>query len=77
MSNYEREDRQVIPTEAARAAVKAARESFGGEAPRGMRAAIHAALEAAAPYMLADAWDEGFEGSQGVYPQPNPYRSQA
>jgi len=43
----------VIPTEAARAAVKAAKESFGGEAPRGMRAAIRAALEAAAPIILS------------------------
>lgn len=34
-----------------------------------------AALEAAAPYLRADAWDEGFEGAQGVYPQSNPYRS--
>jgi hypothetical protein len=34
------------------------------------------AVEAAAPYLRADAWDEGFEGAQGVYPQSNPYRSQ-
>lgn len=34
------------------------------------------ALAAAGFGLMAQAWDEGFEGAQGVYPQTNPYRSQ-
>jgi hypothetical protein len=73
------EELAALPTEAARAAVKAAKESFGGDAPRGMRAAIHAAMEAAAPYMLAAAWDEGYAEGWDVDGNEwaNPYRSQA
>lgn len=48
----------MVSTEAARAAVKAAKESFGGDVPRGMRAAIRAALEAAAPHMQPDLLEE-------------------
>lgn len=39
------------------------------------------ALEAAAPYMLAEAWEEGRQAEEDTPPlhraEPNPYRSQA
>jgi len=40
------------------------------------------ALEAAAPHMLAEAWDEGAQAQAAAYGMdkdtgPNPYRSQA
>lgn len=43
-------------------------------------AEIEAILEAAAPHMLAAAWDEGFRLGQTTWPTaakstPNPYRS--
>ena len=38
-------------------------------------------LEAAAPHMLAEAWDEGYDAADYDAPhsikRPNPYRSQA
>lgn len=43
----------AIPSEATKAAVRAAKALFGGKPPRGTRAAVHAALEAAAPHMHA------------------------
>ena len=46
--------------------------------------ALHAALEAAAPHMLAEVWDEGFEDGKRQDAEGddgprfvNPYRSQA
>lgn len=40
---------------------------------------IGAALEAAAPFLMAQAWDEGYETKDGEYPfgalAINPYRS--
>ena len=44
--------------------------------------AAHAALEAAAPHMLAAAWEAGAQAQAAAYGMdkdtgPNPYRSQA
>ena len=42
---------------------------------------VRAALEAAAPHMLAEAWEDGGRAATGThdtgYPARNPYRSQA
>jgi hypothetical protein len=65
----------MIPTEAARAAVKAAKESFGGEAPRGMRAAIRAALEAAAPHIKAQAIEKAADDAEGLGMEEIPVHS--
>lgn len=44
------------------------------------RAQARRMLEAAAPYMLARAWNEGYDYHRGITPDGltgNPYRSQA
>ena len=81
---------EVIPAEAVEAAAKALRKKFNGyevERPwdsRDQRTTYHndaiAALEAAAPYMLAAAWDEGYDGAIDAYDGrnvSNPYRKPA
>lgn len=77
----------MIPDEAVEAAVKAwdrhwgAR--YGDDAMDEMGEEVRIALEAAAPHMLAEAWDEGCEAMHattgGEWPpihEDNPYRSQ-
>ena len=78
---------QVIPAEAVEAAAKAIHEAGGfykWEDPEGWReqaANLEArpALEAAAPYMLAQAWDEGYTlgyadcANKQESNRPNPY----
>lgn len=58
------------------------KEGGGFKVPSQTRRALCAALEAAAPYLKAEAWDEG--NIAGVFDLPsekhattNPYRSQA
>ncbi|MEO5317607.1 hypothetical protein PV761_03300 [Arthrobacter sp. CC3] len=62
---------EVIPEAAVEAAAKAFRETHD------MGDALMNALEAAAPHMLADAWDEGeraaFDSIDGAN-RTNPYR---
>lgn len=59
-----------IPKEAVEAAIRAAKESFGGRPPRGTRAAIKLALDAAGPQILAgvislsDQWEA--EGEESI-----------
>ena len=75
----------MIPNEAVQAAAKAyrakvewidrhSRDDYGREDELAMRAA----LEAAAPHMLAGAWDEGYEAADYDAPHAlaprNPYR---
>lgn len=75
----------MIPEQAIEAAKEAMREvtpppgvsKADWLAEHGDFALIAGAIAAAAPYMLAEAWDAGFEGAQGVYHETNPYRSQA
>lgn len=68
----------MIPAEAVEAAVGALHESWCEHATREQWATILTdALEAAAPHMLAEAWEEGKEaGMLDYYHAPNPYRSQ-
>lgn len=75
----------MIPDEALDAAVDALVASRLGD-HKGINGeefveAARAALEAAAPYMLADAWEEGRQAEEDTPPlhraAPNPYRSQA
>ena len=75
---------QVIPAEAQRAAEAAYRETLtdlrlaeggGFKVASQNRRALTAALEAAAPHMLAGAWDEGREaGMLDYYNTRNPYK---
>lgn len=54
----------MIPHEAIKAATKAFIE----------HGTLIPALEAAAPYMQADAWDEGWDKAMKYEYAPNPYR---
>lgn len=78
-----------IPNQAVEAAKKVAFERYGSKPDT---AYLRTILEAAAPHMLADAWDEAFawgseygvraEGTATIEgkeltPPANPYRSQA
>jgi hypothetical protein len=74
----------VISDEAVEEAARAAAAFFEGKPPRGTRAAIRQALEAAAPYIAAEAWDRAAssivdEHGNQIIPDSNtnPYRSQA
>lgn len=79
----------MIPTEAKRAAEGAYRETLtdlrlaeggGFNVASQVRRSIHAALEAAAPHLLRDVWDEaygkGFEAARGEADTPNPYEQE-
>lgn len=80
----------MIPAEAVEAAAKALRKTFNGyevERPwdsRDQKTTYHndaiAALEAAAPCMMAEAWQKGRNAGQmdpyDRYPATNPYRSE-
>lgn len=69
----------MIPAEAVEAAaeVAARREGYGWDEYREVAREI---LEAAAPYLMAQAWDEGREEGyeagrdRGAEEKPNPYR---
>ena len=76
----------MITAEAKRAAEDAYRETLtdlrlveggGFKVVSQVRRSIHAALEAAAPYLLRAVWDEayckGFEAARGEGDTPNPY----
>lgn len=66
-----------ISDEAVEAAKKVAFERYGSKPDTTYLRTI---LEAAAPHMLADAWDEGTNAPRdynGWVVQSNPYRSQA
>jgi hypothetical protein len=77
----------VIPDEAVEAAAKALDPHTMGSAGQvaekfkeATRAEARRALESAAPYLMAEAWDEGvligFDEGQGARGRtPNPYRS--
>lgn len=77
----------VIPVEAVEAAAKAVYEDTFGKSwedesedyRNELRETQRLALEAAAPYMLAEAWDEGGRAATGTYdtgyPSRNPYRT--
>ncbi|MGK3957845.1 hypothetical protein ACLKOZ_16835 [Arthrobacter sp. R4] len=60
---------QVIPAEAVEAAHERL-DAMGSYVPRKYLAA---ALEAAAPHMLAGAWREGLDAGRGVEVVRNPY----
>lgn len=83
-----RSEPQVIPeaaVEAARAAVRAAMIEFGPDGHTdGDEEITRAALEAAAPHMLAECWDAAIEAhkewtwdDENIDPLTNPYRSQS
>lgn len=56
----------MIPAEAVEAAAEAIMHAaFGQELPEAPEDLARAALEAAAPYIRAQAWDEGFD--RGFY----------
>ena len=71
---HQEQEQAVIPVEA----VEAAKFAYFNAPSPGMRAA----LEAAAPHMMAQVWDEGRKhgatypyGERGLATDDNPYRS--
>lgn len=80
------ESKVVIPDEAVEAAVKANLERSEGylwgntteDSRAKWREYVRPMLEAAAPYMLAEAWEDGGRAATGTYdtgyPIRNPYR---
>ena len=67
----------VIPAEAVEAAMQAWLERSGKPGAWSLEEEVRAALEAAAPYMLAGAWGQGYKA--GLFDKeyyshnPNPY----
>lgn len=75
-TNQQRKKAMMISEEAVGAALYA-RSTFKNQRGRDNEANLmRAILEAAAPHMLADAWDEGYEkGALSQFEEPrNPYR---
>ena len=64
---------QMIPAEAVEAAIAA----WSKIETRTLHGRMYEALEAAAPHMLAAAWDEGHKLGQSApcCPEPNPHRT--
>ena len=76
-------DSQVIPADAVEAAIRTMPEytpdeeadSFDRETNDQCRAKVERILEAAAPYLMARAWDEGFDRGAESYRRDNPYKA--
>ena len=72
---------KVIPDEAVEAATAALLKAWGyaTTSDSGTSADIRIALEAAAPHIMAQGWDEGYRGCYERYMYepvpPNPYRT--
>lgn len=70
----------VIPPEAIEVAAKAYRdypkwEDLHEDGREWRREYVHAALEAAAPLLKAEAYEEGYKEGAGELPWHNPYRN--
>ena len=64
----------MIADEAVEAAAKVlASHAYPISLDKPYEAAARAALEAAAPYLMAEAWDEGWQSDDGL--ESNPYWS--